>query len=126
MKRGDKFVLMLTITVFIASIASIAYYFFKDSSTDRLKAEVYKDGKLIDTIDLQAVDKPKKITVGDDVYNVILVEKGRIRFEEANCKDDVCVKTGWLSKKGEMAVCIPHKTYIKISGIQDEIDGATY
>lgn len=126
MKRGDKFVLMLTITVFIASIAFIAYYFFKDSSTDRLKAEVYKDGKLIDTIDLQAVDKPKKITVGDDEYNVILVEKGRIRFEEANCKDDVCVKTGWLSKKGEMAVCIPHKTYIKISGIQDEIDGATY
>lgn len=126
MKRGDKFVLMLTITVFIASIASIAYYFLKDNSTDRLKAEVYKDGKLIDTIDLQAVDKPKKITVGDDEYNVILVEKGRIRFEEANCKDDVCVKTGWLSKKGEMAVCIPHKTYIKISGIQDEIDGATY
>ena len=126
MKRGDKFVLMLTITVFIASIASVAYYFLQDNGNSGVKAEVYKDGALMYTIDLQDVDDPKEITIGDEDYNVILVEKGRVRFKEANCKDDVCVKTGWLSKKGEMAVCVPHKTYIKISGTQDEIDGATY
>lgn len=126
MKRGDKFVLMLTIVVFIASVSSVAYYFSNNSGSDDLKAEVYKEGKLLYTIDLQDIDEPKRITVGDEKYNVILAEKGRIRFEEANCKDDVCVKTGWISKNGEMAACIPHKTYIKISGIQDEIDGSTY
>ena len=126
MKRGDKFVLMLTITVFILSIASVAYYFLHDNSSNGVMAEVYKNGELMYTIDLTDVDRPKEITIGDEEYNVILIENGRVRFKEANCKDDVCVKTGWLSKKGEMAVCIPHKTYIKISGTQDEIDGSTY
>lgn len=126
MKRGDKFVLMLTIIVFIASVSSVAYYFLHDISNGDVMAEVYKDGELIYTIDLQNIDNPKEITIGDEDYNVILIEKGRVRFKDANCKDDVCVKTGWISKKGEMAVCIPHKTYIKISGTQDEIDGATY
>lgn len=63
---------------------------------------------------------------------VILVENGRIRFEETNCPDKTCVRTGWLEEPGDSAVCLPGRFMIKIEraegieGAKDEVDGVTY
>jgi hypothetical protein len=66
------------------------------------------------------------ITVGGKYKETILVEKGRIRFEEANCPDLVCVRTGWLSRQGDIAVCLPNRTIIKIEGEGSKVDGVAY
>lgn len=128
MKKGDKFVLGMVVFVFFLCILSIGYYFIGGSNNDKLVAEIYRDGQLLHSIDLEKVEKSGEIKIegfnGD--LNIVEFEKGKIRFKESNCKDDVCVKTGWLSRKGEMAVCIPHKTYIKISGESKELDGVSF
>lgn len=128
MKKGDKFVLGMVVFVFFSCILSIGYYFIGGSNNDKLVAEIYRDGQLLHSIDLEKVEKSDEIKIegsnGD--LNIVEFEKGKIRFKESNCKDDVCVKTGWLSRKGEMAVCIPHKTYIKISGESKELDGVSF
>lgn len=128
MKKGDKFVLGMVVFVFFLCILSIGYYFIGGSNNDKLVAEIYRDGQLLHSIDLEKVEKSDEIKIegsnGD--LNIVEFEKGKIRFKESNCKDDVCVKTGWLSRKGEMAVCIPHKTYIKISGESKELDGVSF
>ncbi|SFB13190.1 NusG domain II-containing protein [Clostridium frigidicarnis] len=128
MKKGDKFVLGMVIFIFFLCILSIGYYFIGGSNSNGLVAEVYRDGELLRSIDLEKVEKPDEFKVedSDGDFNIIEFENGKIRFKESNCKDDVCVKTGWLSRKGEMAVCIPHKTYIKIVGESKELDGVSF
>jgi len=127
MKKGDKFVLCLVIIVFLFSLGSIVFYFISGKD-QKVIAEVYKEGKVIYKIDLATVNKPKefKVKVGKEEFNSILIEKGRIRFNDATCHDKVCVRSGWLSKKGEMAVCLPHKIYIKIIGEKVEVDEVTF
>lgn len=128
MKKGDKFVLVMVIVVFLISLGSMAYYFLGKPSEGKAIAQIYKDDKLLYNIDLNNIDEPKEIKIDgkDGEFNTVAIEKGRIRFLDSNCRDQVCVKTAWLSKPGEMAVCIPHKTYIKIIGQHEEIDGTTF
>lgn len=128
MKKGDKFVLIVVIIVFLISFGSMAYYFLGKPSEGKVIAQIYKDDKLLYNIDLNNIDEPKEIKIDDKdgEFNTVAIEKGRIRFVDSNCRDKVCVKTAWLSKPGEMAVCIPHKTYIKIIGSHEEIDGTTF
>ena len=128
MKKGDKFIIFMVIVVFIMSIFSMIYYFSKQNSNEKLIGQVYKKGKLLYSFNLNEIVEPKEVKIEGyhGEYNIVLVEKNRIRFKESNCKDEVCVKTLWLSRKGEMAVCLPHKVYIKIVGEDENIDGATF
>lgn len=127
MKKGDKFVLCLVVIVFLFSVGSIVFYFISEKD-QKVIAEVYKEGKVIYKIDLASVDETKefKVKVGKEEFNSILIEKGRIRFNDATCHDKVCVRSGWLSKKGEMAVCLPNKIYIRIVGEKVEVDEVTF
>ncbi len=43
-------------------------------------------------------------------------ENGRIRFLTANCPDQVCVQTGWISRDGAIAACVPGHLILKASG----------
>ncbi|MDQ0150980.1 NusG domain II-containing protein [Eubacterium multiforme] len=126
MKRGDKFVLIWTIIILLISIISVSVYFI-NLNKDSAEAEIYVNGKCIKKVDLNKVKEPQKIKIGNDEYNVILIEKGKIRFEDANCKDKTCIKTGWISKPGEIAACIPHKIYIKIvENKESKLDATAY
>lgn len=92
-------------------------------------ANVYQDNVCIRSIDLSTVTSPYRFTVtdGDGHENVVLVEPGRIRVESANCPDQICVHTGWISDSVKPIVCLPARLTIRLertaeSGGQ-EIDG---
>ena len=79
-------------------------------------ANVYQDGVCVRSIDLRAVAAPYRVTVtdGHGHENVLLVEPGRIRVESANCPDQVCVNTGWISDGVRPIVCLPAKLSIRL------------
>jgi hypothetical protein len=78
-------------------------------------AVITQNDKVIKRIDdLDKVEKPYTISVSGDYHNLILVEKGRIRFEKSDCPNQICVHTGWLTKYGDIAVCMPNKAIISI------------
>lgn len=53
----------------------------------------------------------------------IEVQDGRVRFAESGCPDKVCVHTGWLSRAGQTAACLPAEILIKVVGAdEDDID----
>lgn len=83
----------------------------------------------------------KKITFGQNMigktidirtqygYNKIEIGDGRVRVIDADCPDKLDVKQGWISKPGEIIVCLPHKLTIEIVGenkADDKIDGVSY
>lgn len=47
-------------------------------------------------------------------HYIIRVEPGRIRVLEADCPDRVCVVTGWLSRPGQIAACVPGRLLVRL------------
>ena len=55
---------------------------------------------------------------------VIRVAEGRVRFEESGCPDKICVHTGWLSRAGQSAACLPAGIILRVEGREE--DGLDY
>ena len=82
-------------------------------------ARIYRDGILIDTVDLSAVAAPYSFIVDSESgTNTIAVENGRIRVSAADCPDESCVHQGWLSGGATPIVCLPHRLIIKLETIK--------
>lgn len=77
-------------------------------------ADVYIDGKMVQTIDMTVDDAYEFST--DRGSNTVVVESGKIRVSDADCPDKVCVDMGWKSRRGETITCLPHKLVIEIQG----------
>ncbi|HUI63546.1 MAG TPA: Gx transporter family protein [Bacteroidota bacterium] len=46
----------------------------------------------------------------------IEVRQGRVRVVDADCPNQICVRTGWRMRQGEVIVCVPNKTVVRILG----------
>lgn len=124
LKKGDIVLLVIITVMVVISFAAVSKY--KSSGYDTREVAVIKmRDRVIKSIDLSSVTEPQKIKVSGEYNQVILVENGRIRFLETDCPDKICVSAGWLSEKGDMAVCVPNNTMIKIEGQSDKVDIVT-
>lgn len=92
-----------------------------------LRLEIYTNGQLFRTISLpEASAEEIIVTNADGHYNVVEVENGRTRIKEADCPNQMCVKTGWISQPGHIAVCVPNKFNIVIKGKSNKVDTISY
>lgn len=58
----------------------------------------------------------------DGEFNRLIIENGKARISNANCRDELCVKQFRpISRTGESIICRPHKLVIKIVGEGKEI-----
>lgn len=56
-------------------------------------------------------------------YNVVEVSEGRVRVSEADCKNQICVNTGWSSSEGQIITCLPHQLVVEI--VSDPADASS-
>lgn len=117
-KKGDAAAIAAII------IAALFLIFFRYSNTEKPVAVISVDGVTVETVQLYAVTDRIEITPDTDYNITIIAENGEIRFEHSDCEDKLCITSGKLSKGGEIAVCLPAKTVIKIIGA--DIDAVTY
>ncbi|MEN6386119.1 MAG: NusG domain II-containing protein [Veillonellales bacterium] len=104
----------IVIAVAILGFAGLKF-FQAHNNSDHMRAVIKQDDKIVERIDLDSVVEPRRIDISSGTHhNIIRVEKGRIRFETADCPDQICVNTGWLTNKGNLAVCMPNKVLIYI------------
>ncbi len=52
---------------------------------------------------------------GSGGKNILVIEDGSARIEDADCPDKLCVKQGRISLKGQSVICLPHKLVIEIT-----------
>lgn len=122
MKKGDIAIIMI---VFI--LATTLGYTVSISKTKLTSSVIIvKDGELLNRYKIDKnYEKTFEINL-DGEKNIVEIKDGKVRMLEANCHDELCVKSRPISKSGEMIVCLPHKLYIKIEGEtlpnKDEID----
>lgn len=116
-KGGDSVILAVILIVAIANLGM-----FMHRGDGDTVAMIIKDGRIIKEIKLNELKDPLVIK-NEGIYNsVIVAENGRIRFEESDCPDKVCVKTGWISRPGQTSVCLPAGIIIKIVGESGDTD----
>ena len=82
-------------------------------------AQVWSDGKLIHTLDLN-VDRVVEVKT-DSGSNRIEIRDGQIAVTDADCPDHYCMDRGFCSG-GVQIVCLPNKLVIRFLGAT-EIDG---
>lgn len=111
-KWGDGLIVALVLAL-AAAIA--APFYLRPSGT--LTCEIVQDGAVVRTVALtDGVDE--RVTIEGAVTNVIEITSEGVRFAESDCPDQVCVRTGTLTRAGQSAVCLPNRVIVRLTGAE--------
>ncbi len=108
----------IIITLVIAAIAVVLLLSALPGAADDLVAVIIINGEEAERIELSTDMQPEIVSL-EDVGVIITAQNGEVAFTYSDCPDQTCVHTGWLSKAGDIAVCIPNEVIVKIEGITD-------
>lgn len=113
MKWGD----FVIIGAVLALAGAMLAFFALRTAGDTLYAEVWQDDELIERVRLtDTTDR----TIDLDGHNVIVLHGKTAEMQSADCADQVCVRTGRLTRAGQAAVCLPHRVILKLTGTSDD------
>ena len=111
-KRELYFLAALAVLVLL--VCTIAYAVTREEGN---RVVVTVDGQVYDTY---ALDKNQTITVQTKYgTNTFLIQDGKVKMEEADCRDGICTDHAAISHKNETIVCLPHKMVISVD-VQEE------
>ena len=81
-----------------------------------VQADIYFDSRLVKTVSLTpGLDETFAVPGQPDV--VLQVSDGKIRFYSSTCKDKICIRSGYLSRPGESAACLPNRVAVKLVAV---------
>ena len=111
---------------FVAVLCLALWLFISSVSSQSMIVGIYKDGSLVEKINLNVVTGEREITLsGEYGDNVILVSNGQIKMKSADCPDKICVEHGELKSSSSPIVCLPNKVVIKFENSTDGADAKT-
>jgi hypothetical protein len=88
-----------------------------------LRLEIYRNGELMETLVLsEGKTDSFKVISESDRYNLVEIDSTQVRVAEAECPNQICVRTGWISNPGQVAVCAPNKLVLQIKGKSGQVD----
>lgn len=120
MTRGDK---ILAIGIVVVSVLLMAFFRTTLDQTKATYVSVQYNGEEIRRISLDSSLEGREYPIETELgYNIIEMGDGRVRVIEADCRDQIDVHQGWISKTGETLVCLPHRLVIEIKGGVDTDD----
>ena len=109
-KKSD--VLIIAAILLVCAAVLLAVRFARGSGA--MRAELYHNGTLVETVDLAAASAGRFSLDGAPGVVFALDGSGGIAFAESDCPDQVCVHAGWLRSPGQFAACLPNNLYVKI------------
>ena len=115
---NQKAAIILSCVILLILAGSITAWFIINNQGHGKTAEIYQNGELIKTIQLDTVTSPYTFTVeGEDgASNTIEVRPGEIGIIEASCPDGLCINMGFIHSSALPITCLPNKVVIKVTG----------
>jgi hypothetical protein len=105
-----------------ALVGATAPLFWQGGFADR--AIIRKDGKIFAQVDLHA---RRSLEVPGPLGTTrISIEPGRARVVSDPGLRQYCVRQGWLSRPGEIAICAPNRVSLQIAGRTKAYDSLSY
>lgn len=115
LKWGD-FIIIGAVLLLAAALTALMA---QNTAGGRLYAEVWQNDVLVERV---ALTEETDRTIDLDGHNVIVLAGKTARVESADCHDQVCVRTGTLTRAGQVAVCLPNRVVLKLVGETGAID----
>lgn len=56
----------------------------------------------------------------------VQIRQGQVRFSHSPCRNQYCVHQGWLSRAGQVAICLPNQVSIELLGGERAYDSLNY
>lgn len=79
-------------------------------------AQVSIDGQTVRTIDAGELAKSGQFKLTANGYHyTVEYNGGKVRISQADCPDQVCVQTGWVSRLGQVAACVPGHLILSVN-----------
>ena len=117
-RPGDWLIMLASALAVGASIP----VFWQGGLADR--AIIRQEGQVFLEV---ALNKPQEIQVpGPLGTTVIQIEAGRARVALDPGLRQYCVRQGWLSQAGEIAICAPNRVSLQITGRTKVYDSLSY
>ncbi len=103
MKKGDLVIVGAVIIAFILStVLLISFAMQGNRVVIKQNNEIIYDN---------SIDINETVDTGT---NRVVIKDGIVYVDSASCKNQVCVNTGKISKKGESIVCLPNRVIVEI------------
>ncbi len=67
------------------------------------------------------------ITISGPLGDSLLeIQGGRLRFRDSPCRGKQCIHSGWLSRAGDFAACLPNRVSVTLVGATARYDAINY
>jgi hypothetical protein len=111
--------------VMAASLVAIVFMFQTFWSFEQAsKLKIRQGDKIIGTYDLNQT-RELKIT-GPEGETLISINQGKVRFKQSPCHNQYCVHQGWLSRAGQVSICLPNQISLQLMGAKSAYDSLNY
>lgn len=117
LRRGDW--LIFAVVLALAAAAAVPFW---TAQTGALTCEIRQEDRVVRRVRLAEGYQDTITIVGERVTNVIEIDGRQVRFASSDCPDQVCVRTGTLTRAGQMAVCLPNRVVVRLTGAGQELD----
>ncbi|GAQ25979.1 lipoprotein [Tepidanaerobacter syntrophicus] len=126
--KGDKILICVVLLLSFLLLAAFQIFGF---AAEKTYAVIEVNGKLFQKILLGENGSNFKLTVpAGNHKSIVEVDKDKVRIIYSDCPDQDCVRQGWISRPGQIIVCLPNKIVIKIvngnTGHDNDIDGVSF
>lgn len=126
MTKADKILIVL---VFLLAIGTSFYVKNSVSTEGESYVSIQVEGREVEKIIFDRLLIGKTIEINTD-YGFAQVEigDGEIWLKHSTCPDQLCLRSGRISRTGEMLVCLPNKIVVEIKNdnIGNQIDMINY
>lgn len=110
LRRGD----LILFLFFLASAALIGAAPLARTSAPARRVRISCGGQ---EYGIYPLDTDQEIEIVRDGHtNIVSVENGTVHMDSADCRNQVCVDTGVISRTGETIVCLPNRVVVEILG----------
>jgi len=121
MKKNDMILIGIVLIISLIALGTIKWF---QSQNDAAQTVLVKhDGVVIKSFKLTDKTNEEFLYEENGELNRIVVKDGVVSMTEANCRDQICVKTQGITQNGGIIVCLPHKVTVEIYSENAEEDG---
>lgn len=112
MKKNDIILFGIVLILSLASFVGIKW--FQTQNETGMQVIIKDNGVVLKTFPFTEKTDELFEFEEDGEINKVVIKEGQVTVTEANCRDQICVKSQSISKNGEIIVCLPHKFTVEI------------
>lgn len=121
MKKND--IILMVIVLLIGSVAFFGMKYIQNANQASTEVLIKHEGVVIKTIPFDKnTDETYTFDDGEH-YNLIIIKDGKAFVKEADCRDQICVKTNPIALNGEIIVCLPNKITVEVYSAEKQDSG---